>query len=219
MRALRTVLSAAFLAALLVPAAASAAVGVIGIRAGLSVATLHGALPTDVVLQNGWKLGFGGGILLSIPLAGGVSLQPELNYVTKGTSLGTVDLTDSTGTSFGTAEILTALAYLEVPVLARVSLPGGLVSPYLVAGPVLGIRVSQQLRIKGSVSFATDLQDFRAVDLGVAAGGGLELGRGPVRAIVEGRYTRGLTPAAEDSFSSDARNGSILISMGVALHR
>ena len=177
------------------------------------------AMPTDLAVANGWKLGFGGGLSFAIPLAAGLSVQSGLNYVAKGTSLGTVDLTDPGGSVVGPADVFMDLGYLEIPVLARVSLPGGLLSPYLMAGPVLGVRVSQRFRITGSVSVDAGVDYFRAVDLGVSAGAGFELGRGPVRAILEGRYTRGLTPAAEDIYSSDARNGDIFVSLGVALHR
>lgn len=216
MRAFRFVVLAA---ALLLPATASARVTTIGVKAGLSVSTLHGSLPTDGFVENGWKLGFGGGVSLGIPLAGGLSLQPELNYVAKGTSLGTLELTGPGGTIIGTVDLLETLGYLEAPVLARISLPGGLISPYLLAGPVLGIRVSQRLQFTGDASYSTGVDYFRSVDLGIGAGAGFELGRGPVRAILEGRYTRGLTPAAEDVYSGDARNGDILVSLGVALHR
>ena len=219
MRAFRALRLVVFAAALLLPATASARVTTIGIKAGLSVATLHGSLPTDGVVENGWKLGFGGGVSFGIPLAGGLSLQPEVGYVAKGTSLGNIDLTDSGGNVLGSAELLQTLGYLEVPVLARVSLPGGLLSPYVLAGPVLGIRVSQRIRVTGDLSYSTGVEYFRSWDLGVGAGAGFELGRGPVRGILEGRYTRGLTAAAEDVYSADARNGDILVSVGVALHR
>jgi len=204
----------------LVPPAAAAGVTGIGLKGGLSIATLHGRLPTDGLVENSSKLGFGGGVWLTLPLGGGFSLQPELNYAAKGTSFGKIDLTDSFGTVVGTAEVLEVVGYFELPLLVRVSAPNRrLASPYLLAGPVVGVRLSQQLRLTGVLSAGSDIDHFRSVDVGVAVGTGLELGRGQVRGVLEGRYTLGLTPATEDIYSGDARNGALLLTMGLALRR
>ncbi|MGH7730646.1 MAG: porin family protein [Candidatus Eiseniibacteriota bacterium] len=222
MRACRVSRQIVLLAALsLLPATAGAAgIRGIGLKGGLSVATLHGRLPTDGLIENGTKLGFGGGMSLSIPLGHNVSFQPELIYAMKGTSFGEFDLTDSTGTTTGKAELLEVLGYIEIPLLARISLPtGGPASPFVMAGPVVGLRVSQQLRVTGDLSDGTDIDLFRGADLGVALAAGLELGRGPVRGTLEGRYTLGLTPAAKSTYSDDARNGSLLVMMGIVLQR
>lgn len=211
------VLSAAIgLVAMTAPAGAA----VFGFKGGLSVATLRGSLPTDGLVENSSKLGFGVGGWLAIPLGPNLSLQPELNYVQKGTSLGTVELTDPGGTVIGSVDVLEAVGYLELPMLLRLSFPaGGPVSPYLVGGPVVGFRLSQQLRVSGTINASTGTDVFRSTDLGAALGGGFELGRGPFRGTFETRYTLGLTAATEDFYSSDTRNGALLVITGVVFRR
>jgi hypothetical protein len=221
---MRTIRWSSFLvlsaATVLVAATATAGAVGFGFKGGLSVATLRGSLPSDAVVQNSSKLGLGVGAWVAIPLGPTLSLQPELNYVQKGTSLGSIDLTDPFGAIIGTAEVLEAVDYLELPVLLRVSFPGaGRLSPYLVGGPVVGFLMSQQLRITGTISFGTDIDFFKSTDLGAALGAGLELGRGPFRGTFETRYTMGLTSAGENLYSSDARNGAFLITLGLAIRR
>jgi len=211
------VLSAA--TALVATTAPAGAVG-FGFKGGLSVATLRGSLPTDGLIENSSKLGIGAGGWVAIPLTPNLSLQPELNYVQKGTSLGSFDLTDPFGIVTGTAELLEAVDYLELPVLLRVSFPtGGRVSPYLVGGPVVGFRLSQQLRITGTISAGTDIDLFKSTDFGAALGAGSELGRGQFRGTLETRYTLGLTTVSEDFYSPDAKNGALLVTMGLAIRR
>lgn len=204
----------------LVATTSPAAAAVFGLKGGLSVATLHGSLPTDGLVQYSSKLGFAAGAWLAIPVGPSLSIQPELNYVQKGTSLGSVDVTGPGGEIIGTAEILEAVDYLELPVLLRVSFPGGgAVSPYLVGGPVMGFRMSQQIKVSGVVDIGTDIDFFKSTDFGAALGAGLELGRGPFRGTLETRYTLGLTSASEDFYSSDAKNGVFVVTAGLAIRR
>lgn len=204
----------------LVAAAAPAGAVEGGFKVGLSVATLHGSLPTDGLVENSPKLGFGGGAWLAIPLGPTLSVQPELNYVQKGTSLGSVELTDPGGITLGTIKVLAAVDYLEMPLLLRVSIPvGGSASPYFVGGPVAGFRLSQKIKVSGIVSYSTDAAAFRGTDFGAALGAGLELGHGPMRGTFETRYTLGLTPAGQDSYSTDAKNGDFMVTMGLAIRR
>jgi hypothetical protein len=200
-------------------AAPAGAVG-FGVQGGLSVATLRGDLPTDGLVENGSKSGFGAGVWLAIPMSPNISLQPELCYVQKGTSLGKIDLTDSLGFIGGTADVLLTADYFEVPLLFRVSVPArGSISPHFLVGPVLGFRLSQQLRISGPFNFGTDIDVFKNTDVGFALGAGFELGRGPMRGMFEARYTLGLATATEDFYSPNAKNGALLVSMGLAIRR
>ncbi len=216
-----TVLLSVAVAAMLAPGPASAlaaGINAVGLKGGLSVSTLHGDLPTDPFVRNGSRLGFGGGVSLTIGLEGPVSLQPEILFAAKGTSLGTIELTDGSGNPIGTADVVETLDYLEIPLLVRLALPAaGPASPYLVAGPAGGVRLSQKLALTGAGSGSTDLDVAKSTDLGLALGGGLEMGRGRIRWSLETRYTLGLTPATEDSYSDNARNGDLLVMAGVAI--
>ena len=89
---------------------------------------------------------------------------------------------------FSDDKFINQTGYLEFPVLLRTTLvPDGPVSPYLVAGPALSLRLSCTDKIMytlvdannetvsdGSESFDCEIDtEPRAVDLGVAAGVGL----------------------------------------------
>ena len=88
---------AAVAAALVSGSASAADITGFGLKGGLSVSTLHGRLPTDALFQNETRLGAGGGVSLCIRLGEHVWLQPEVLYVAKGTSLGKIGLSDSSG--------------------------------------------------------------------------------------------------------------------------
>ena len=189
-----------------------------GLKAGLGIATLHGNLPTDPFFPHGTRRGFGGGAAFTFGLGGGLALQPEVLFVTKGTSLGQVNVTDWNGNVVGTAEVIQACNYVEIPVLLRVTTPtAGALSPFLVAGPAIGVLVSQKIVQQGMDGGWFQLDVARGTDVGIALGFGTEFGRGRARGTIESRYTLGMTPATDASYS-DARNGSLLVMAGVAIH-
>jgi opacity protein-like surface antigen len=198
--------------------ASAAGIGALGLKGGLSASTLHGRLPTDAFITNGTRYGFAGGVSLEIGLGGWLTLQPEALFVMKGTSLGSIDITGPGGTVIGTAKVTEAVDYLEFPILARIGLPSvGPVSPYLLAGPAVAVRLSQKIRVSGTATGSGGIDLFRSADLGLALGPGVELGRGHVRGSLDLRYTLGLTPAAEDVYSDDARNGALMVMAGITI--
>jgi hypothetical protein len=189
-----------------------------GLKAGLGIATLHGSLPTDPFLSHELRKGFGGGAALTFGLGRGLALQPEVLFVTKGTSLGQTNITDWNGTVIGTAEVIEACNYVEIPVLIRVATPtAGALSPFLLAGPAIGVLASQKIVQQGTEGGWFPLDVAKGADLGIALGLGAEFGHGRMRGTIESRYTLGVTPATDASYG-DARNGSLLVMAGVAIH-
>lgn len=196
----------------------SSAAPAIALKGGLSASTLHGSLPTDNLFSNGLRYGFGAGVSLTVNVTDALAIQPEALYVTKGTSLGDLTLTDSNGNPMGTYGLTTAVDFVELPVLARIGLPSpGRVSPYLLIGPAVGIRVSQKIQFALAPAGSFDIDDFRRADLGLALGSGFELGSGPLRGLLEARYTIGVTAIGRDSYSDSARNGDLLVMTGIAI--
>src|SRR5262249_23203038 len=100
-----------------------AAAIVLGLKGGLSAATLRGHLPTDPYVPHSTRFGFGGGVSAAFGVSGRLAFQPELNYVQKGTSLGDISETDANGNVTGKAHVALAFDYLELPLLARISFP------------------------------------------------------------------------------------------------
>jgi outer membrane protein with beta-barrel domain len=216
----RALAMASLVASILVFACAPAAADRFGysLKAGLGIATLHGDLPTDPLYAHGPRTGFGGGAALTFGLGGALALQPEILLVTKGTSLGQVDVMDWNGTVIRTAEVIQECNYVEIPVLIRVATPStGVLSPFLLAGPTIGILASHKIVEPGIDGGLVPLDVAKSTDVGIALGFGAEFGRGRARGTIETRYTFGVTPATEASYS-DARNRSLLVMAGVAIH-
>jgi hypothetical protein len=160
--------------------------------------------------------------------AGAWSFQPEVLYVSKGTSFGKSDLTDASGTLVGTFETSFVVNYLEIPLLTRLGFRSReTVSPYLIAGPAVGFRTSQDFQFSGGIQGKFGIDSFNAYDLGLALGSGFELGLGAYRGLFEVRYTIGLVTAVKDppflsigpgpipTNSNTARNGDLLVMAGL----
>ena len=156
-----------------------------GLRAGLNVADLRGdavrsftslaGYAPDGAVNKQLRPGFYAGVFATLPLGPGFAIEPGITYAEKGAVLqGTLpfpalDFLNAHVT--GTAR----LAYIDVPVLAKVYLTPGF---YLYAGPQASFLVSGKARVDASVlGFSAYQQDFdvasqlRKVD--VAAVGGL----------------------------------------------
>jgi hypothetical protein len=146
------------------------------------------------------------GVFLQAPLGGIFSLRPEVLFALKG---GRAQAAIEGG---GTAELDIGLAYIEVPVLLRVGVPRGRFRPLLFAGPAPSLQIGCDLQsfdpavpLRASCDEA-DVPAFRQFDVGVVAGGGVEV-RWPQSSLsLEARYTTGLRSVLNDV---DVRNRSV----------
>ena len=171
----------------------------VGAEVGYSRTTLGGPDANGLRSRQGAITG----IFLQTPLAGPLSLRPELLFALKG---GRAQATVEGG---GTAQLDIELAYLEVPVLLRLGLPRGRIRPMLFGGPAGALQIGCDLQLIGpdqpvrSTCGAADFTVFRELDLSYVIGGGLEV-RWPQSALsLEGRYTGGLRSVLE---GFDVRN-------------
>lgn len=137
------------------------------------------------------------------------AFQPELLYVQKGLE-GALE--------FGGTPVALAYRsdYLEVPLLARLSLGGRAVRPFVLAGPALAFSLA--CNIDGEVDGSTETiacadadAEPAAVDVGLVAGGGLELPIGVNALTVGARYTAGLLEALDGTGS---RHRAVAITVG-----
>jgi hypothetical protein len=148
------------------------------------------------------------GVFLQAPLAGPLSLRPELLFALKG---GRAQASLEGG---GTADLDIELAYIEVPVLLRAGVPRGRFRPMVFGGAAPALRIGCDLRLStpnapvaATCSQAT-LTVFRELDFGLVAGGGLEV-RWPLSALsLEARYTTGLRSVVE---GADVRNRAFAV--------
>jgi hypothetical protein len=156
-----------------------------GFRAGLNVADLQGDAVQSFTTLAGYapdgsvtkqmRPGFYAGVFATLPLGPGFAIEPGITYAEKGAVLkGTLpfpalDFLNANVT--GTAR----LAYIDVPVLAKVFITPGF---YLYAGPQASFLVSGKARVDASVlGFSAYKQDFDVADqlrkVDFAAVGGL----------------------------------------------
>ena len=119
-------------------------------------------------------------------------LRPEILFALKG---GRVQADVEGG---GTVELDIGLAYLELPVLLRAGPRRGRFRPVLFGGPAPALQIGCDVQIVDpntpvrATCDETDLPAFRQFDVGLVAGGGLEM-RWPQSALsLEARYTTGL---------------------------
>ena len=163
-----------------------------GFRAGLNVADLKGdavqsftslaGYAPDGAISKQLRPGFYAGLYATLPIGPGFAIEPGITYAEKGAVLrGTLpfpalDFLNANVT--GTAR----LAYIDVPVLAKVYLTPGF---YLYAGPQASFLVSGKARVDASVlGFSAYKQDFdvsnqlRKVDFAAVAGLGYQFDNG-----------------------------------------
>jgi len=125
---------------------------------------------------------------------GNILLQPEILFSQKGYEF---------NTSFSNQTV--NITYLEIPVLAKISLPFSGLNPSLLIGPALGIKLSATLERNGQSS---DLEGLKSMDLGIIFGIDGKLGNLPM--ILDIRYNLGLTSIV-DGGSLKNRVFSIMI--------
>ena len=158
-----------------------------GVKAGANFASLNGdgadALDGRTSLHFGAVLNFGFSELFAI--------QPEVLYSSQGYKY-----------SSEAGDVAVALDYLNIPVLADITVAEGL---SLQGGPQIGINISSKAKFDGE-SF--DVDGIETVDLGVGIGAQYKL---PMGLFFQARYVIGFTDIAD---GAESKNAVIGISAG-----
>ena len=203
------------------PAAGSSPGVRFGFRGGLNLADVRGDAVqsfTDLAgyapegtISRQMRPGFYAGLYATLPLGPGFAIEPGISYSEKGTVLrGTVPVpaldflnTNVTGTA--------RLAYVDVPVLAKVFITPGF---YVYAGPQASFLVSGKARVEaGALGFTAYEQDFdissqlRKVDFAAVGGLGYQFENG---LGLSAGYDYGLT-SVDSGNRFDAQNRVIKV--------
>ena len=151
-----------------------------GVKAGVNLGNLTFDSEGEKVPVSG-RTGPLAGAWVTIPL-GWLTVQPEAVYSVKGASVDVADI-----------EASVVADYLEVPVLARFSLPRGL---YAAAGPSVGFRLRAKSRTNfgGSVEEMDLKEEVEPLDTGLVVALGMDVRR----FVIDGRYTHGLSDIDAD---------------------
>jgi len=138
------------------------------------------------------------GVFLQMPLGGPLSLRPEVLFSLKG------GRAQAPLDSTRTVPLEIELAYIEMPVLLRATIPGGRVRPTIFGGPAPSLQIGCDLQVVDpaqpdrATCGEADFTLFRDFDIGLVAGAGVEV-RWPQSALaLEARYNIGLRSLLND---------------------
>jgi opacity protein-like surface antigen len=178
-----------------------------GVKAGLNIASIRGA---DVEAEEVFdmpadsKLGFVGGVFVVFNLSTNIAIQAEALYSSKGAQASIP----------GDWEITASADYLEIPILAKyIITTKGSVKPFFFAGPALALKLASKVKaVDDGMTYEGDLEGIKSTDVGIAIGGGLEIGKNLTADI---RYTLGLTKVIEiEGVVYDVKNGALSVMIG-----
>ena len=164
----------------------------IGAKAGLNLANVNG---NDAEGAEG-RTSFHIGGVVNLEISELFAIQPEVIYSAQG-------FTETINIPLGgTLEVTNKLDYLNIPILADITVVEGL---SIQAGPQFGINITSEADIAGETQ---KLEDVETADVSAAIGAQLEL---PVGLIFQARYVTGLTEIVKDV---SIKNQNISLSVG-----
>ena len=198
----------------------------VGGHGGLSIAAIRGDDHTRFERYT-----VGAGLFARYAMSPALSLQPGVLIVSKGGSMGGIALLDPFDGSVSSHQVIRDLSYVELPILLRFAhAEPRRFQPYFLVGPSFAFEINETTRLQDRSIPAEDLgmgdtdrlHDF---DMGLVAGGGFELGRGPIRWMLESRGNLGVLDL-DSSVPIDPGAGTpeythynwnVLISLGIVI--
>jgi hypothetical protein len=130
------------------------------------------------------------GVGVSFPFRSGLSVRPELHYVTRGAAFDGVVADQE-------VDVVLELTTLELGIMAGLDVPlGGAVQPRVFAGPVFGWTAESTLRyrpLSGGSWFSDSYPGVRRTDVAFGFGAEVTIPAGPTRLIAGVRGVAGLT--------------------------
>jgi hypothetical protein len=206
----------------------------IGVKGGVNLSKFTGS---DAGPASD-KLGLNFGLTFRLFGVGPVSIHPEIYYSEKGTRFSEqinmfmgMNPDQFNPDDFENFDLAFNLAYIEVPVMLKISLPfisGDVIKPFITGGPVFAWRIDCNFSLESAESIS--IQDcanqnfpdvettFKDADRGYALGGGLDFAI-PILGsfIIEGRYIKGLSRLREGGMNNDIQNQSFTLMAGFTL--
>lgn len=162
----------------------------IGPRFGINLSSISNEpdYPTGVEQSSQLNLMFGAAAELGI--AGPMYVEVEILYVQKGEEI-------SGFVNNQPAEQVATASFLEIPILAKVKFPLGVVSPYAFIGPNIGLLLSatQELTVQGQSQGEVDIKEsLSSIDFALDFGGGVGFNIAPLITLTfDARYSLGLS--------------------------
>jgi hypothetical protein len=157
-----------------------------GIIGGLNIATLGGS---DAPGNAKSVSGYAAGVYLEFSPPGPLAIEAEGLYSLKGSK---ADVGAVPQLQLPARTSTTSLAYVDIPVLLKFSLPVPVVSPYLCAGPMFSTLLTAKQKYEGTgvTSTETDVKDqYPKSDFGLVFGAGISFSS----LRVDARYNMGMS--------------------------
>lgn len=177
--AVRAIGAVACLAILGLGAEAVDAQTTLGVRGGVSTASIDGDI--GEVLSKGNRTGFVGGVFLDWGGTGLFGFQVGAQYSQKGAEL-----------DFGNAVADLSLSYFEIPAVIKVGVPLGIVKPSLLGGVGLGFNTGCDLEFDGDCG-----EDVAGINFAGIFGADVAFYLGGISLWVDGRYHFGLSDISD----------------------
>lgn len=226
------------------PLAAQRAPISVGVLAGANLSSVNvadaGLAVGEDLLRNQRRGGAQAALYATVPVAGRLSLQPELHYVQKGGrgSLALpIDPEQLALYADDEVRVGLRLSYLEMPVLARVDVGGaGRWRPFVLAGPSFALRVGCRVSanigpigVSGACDDNSLISDeplptepidsgdpVRTTDIGAVGGIGVEGALAGRVVSVQVRYTQGLRSIASENIPGlSPKNRGVALVLGL----
>ncbi|HWB42276.1 MAG TPA: porin family protein [Gemmatimonadales bacterium] len=183
----------------------------VGAQVGYSRADLTGENANLVDSRQGAITG----IYFQLPLNRLVSVRPEVLFSVKG---GTTLTRIGGGTDLALLDI--ELAYLELPLLGRLTLPRGRFRPAVFGGPAIGIQIGCDFlfttptgSVDGTCGEDSSTAGVSEWDYGWIAGAAIEMHLPRTTLALQGRYSAGLRSVVEGPV--DLKNRGIAVLFGL----
>lgn len=175
-----------------------------GLKGGLNVANMS----SDSLSGTEGLAGVAIGGYVSLGLLPNIAVQPEILFSQKGCK----ESGDLGGVPW---EATTRINYLEIPVLAKISL-GAIVKPYVLAGPYFSTMMGATGEATlGGISGSLDISDlFKSSDFGLTFGAGVQT---PIKLSVEARYSVGLSSIDKYEPDENLKNQNISLLIGYSI--
>ncbi len=208
-----------------------------GLRGGLSMAKLTGDDTKGIIRLEDYdatisgdvdqyRMGFTGGVYLMVNVTEMFGVRLEALYAMKGGKgevEGTVDYSGLEDVPF-TADVTFKLAYIEIPLLAVLSIPVGETAKFnAMAGPAVSFKTSAELQIELAIMgyFIDQTEDIdeyvKGTDVGGVIGGGFSFEVGQVNLFVDGRWTFGFSSIDDSGEDIDVKNSALSFMAGVGI--
>ncbi len=186
-----------------------------GIKLGVSSAKFHSDDLADLEallgLDSKSRIGLCAGGFITFNITEMFAIQPEVLYTMKGAKY--------ESEIFGeTLKIWINLAYLEIPVLAKIIVPTpGRVKPSIFAGPVFALKLSSKIKFEAlGQSSEEDIENMKGREFGLIIGAGLDFGFGALgkgKMTLDIRYNLALSKIY-DVEGNDLKNGAFSLMVG-----